>query len=46
MEKFCTDCDGDFRCFVREILKGHLDIEAPDWLSVLLDTQGNPNKPA
>ena len=40
MEKFCTDCDGDFGCFIRDILKGHLDIEAPDWLSVLLEAQG------
>jgi hypothetical protein len=37
MEKFCTDCDGDFRCFVRDILKRHLQMEAPDWLPALLE---------
>ncbi len=41
MEKFCTDCDGDFRCFVRDILKRHLQMEAPDWLSKLLDETKN-----
>jgi hypothetical protein len=44
MEKFCTDCDGDFRCFIRDILRRHLNIEAPDWLAELLDAQGNPKK--
>jgi Patatin-like phospholipase len=44
MEKLCTDCDGDFRCFIRDILKRHLNIEAPDWLAELLDAQGNPKK--
>ena len=37
MEKFGIDCDGDFRCFVREILKRHLQMEAPDWLAALLE---------
>jgi hypothetical protein len=37
MEKFCTDCDGDFRCFVADILKRHLQMETPDWLSGLLE---------
>jgi Patatin-like phospholipase len=41
MEKFCTDCDGDFCCFVRDILKRHLQVEAPDWLSELLDETKN-----
>ncbi|HTF92862.1 MAG TPA: hypothetical protein VK632_07440, partial [Verrucomicrobiae bacterium] len=41
MEKFCTDCDGDFRRFVRDILKRHLQMEAPDWLSELLDETKN-----
>jgi hypothetical protein len=41
MEKFCTGCDGDFRCFVRDILKRHLQMEAPDWLSELLDETKN-----
>jgi hypothetical protein len=44
MEKLCTDCGGDFRCFVRDILKRHLDIEAPDWLAELFDAQGNRKK--
>jgi len=29
MEKFCTDCDGDFHCFIADILKRHLQIEPP-----------------
>jgi hypothetical protein len=37
MEKFCTDCEGDFRSFVRGILKNHLQVEAPAWLSGLLE---------
>jgi hypothetical protein len=37
MEKFCTDSDGDLRCFVRDILKRHLQVEAPDWLAALLE---------
>ena len=41
MEKFCTDCDGDFRCFVRDILKCHLQMEAPVWLSGLLEETKN-----
>jgi hypothetical protein len=36
MEKFCTDCDGDFLCFVRDILKRHLQMEAPVWLAKLV----------
>ena len=37
MEKLCTDCDGDFRCFIDDILKRHLQIEAPVWLAELLE---------
>jgi hypothetical protein len=37
IEKFCTDCDGDLRGFVRDILKRHLQMEAPDWLATLLE---------
>jgi predicted metal-binding protein len=43
MEKLCADCAGDFRDFVREILKTHLEMEAPDWLAKLLDESGNNN---
>ncbi len=39
MEKLCTDCRGDFRCFVRDVLKRHLEMEAPDWLAELLGTK-------
>jgi hypothetical protein len=28
---------GDFRCFVRDILKTHPETEATDWLAKLLD---------
>jgi hypothetical protein len=36
MEKLCSDCDGDFRVFIRDILKQHLAIKTPDWLTPLL----------
>jgi predicted metal-binding protein len=36
MGKLCGDCGGDFDCFISDVLKHHLDIEAPDWLSELL----------
>src|SRR6266516_1534899 len=41
MEKLCTDCRGDFCCFIRDILKGHLEMEAPDWLAKLLEAPEN-----
>src|SRR6266576_1618641 len=37
MEKLCTDCGGDFDCFIRDVLERHLDIKAPDWLAALLE---------
>ena len=36
MEKLCTDCDGDFRSFTSDILKTHLEIQAPGWLAALI----------
>src|SRR6266480_1484697 len=42
MEKLCTDCGGDFRSFIRGILKRHLAMEAPGWLAESLD--GSENK--
>ena len=41
MEKLCTDCHGDFDCFIRDILKNHLQTEAPVWLAGLLDETKN-----
>lgn len=41
MEKLCTDCRGDFPCFIRTILKTHLEMEAPDWLAPLLGAAAN-----
>jgi hypothetical protein len=38
-QKLCTDCRGDFRCFIRDILKRHLKMKAPDWLAELLGTK-------
>jgi hypothetical protein len=38
MEKLCTDCRREFRCFIREILKTHLEMEAPDWPAKLLNS--------
>ena len=43
MEKLCTDCRGDFHCFIRDILKTHLEMEAPDWLAKLLEAPENEN---
>src|SRR5882724_5250387 len=40
MEKLCTDCDGDFRCFIADVLKRHLQVEPPVWLEELLETHG------
>src|SRR6267143_6722972 len=37
IEKLCTDCGGDFDCFIRDVLQRHLDIKAPDWLAGLLE---------
>ena len=41
MEKLCTDCRGDFRCFIRDILKRHLKMAAEDWLARLLGGEEN-----
>jgi hypothetical protein len=41
MEKLCTDCGGDFRCLIRDILKRHLEIEAPVWLAGSIDEAKN-----
>ena len=41
MEKFCTDCDGDFHCFIADILKCHLQIEPPAWFAELLEETKN-----
>ncbi|HEU5248079.1 MAG TPA: patatin-like phospholipase family protein [Candidatus Udaeobacter sp.] len=41
MEKLCTDCDGDFRCFIRDILQRHLQAETPVWLEGLLEETTN-----
>ena len=37
MEKLCSDCGGDFDCFIRNVLERHLDIKAPDWLAASLE---------
>ena len=34
------DCGGDFRCFIADVLKRHLQIESPVWLAELLEAQG------
>jgi hypothetical protein len=36
MEKLCTDCGGDFRHFVNEIFRRHLQTEVPKWLKKLI----------
>jgi hypothetical protein len=36
MERLCADYTGDFREFVRRILKDHLENSAPPWLEKLL----------
>ena len=42
MEKLCTDCSGDFRCFIGDIVKSHLKIEPPDWLARSLEPLVRP----
>jgi hypothetical protein len=46
MEELCPDCCGDFAGFIRDILKRHLHMEAPNWLAELLGVQGTENKVA
>jgi hypothetical protein len=41
MEKLCTNCGGDFRCFIREILEHHLQIKPQDWPAGLLESSAN-----
>ena len=41
MEKLCTSCGGDFRCFIREILEHHLEIKPQDWPAGLLESSAN-----
>jgi hypothetical protein len=41
MENLCIDCDGDFRCFIRDILKRHLQVEASGWLAEWLEETKN-----
>src|SRR5215470_7237191 len=36
MEKLCAECAGDFCCFIGNILKGHLEMKAPEWLGKLI----------
>lgn len=37
----CSYCDGDFRYFIADILKRHLKMQPPDWLSELRDETKN-----
>jgi hypothetical protein len=41
VEKLCTNCGGDFRCFIREILEHHLKIKPQDWPAELLESSAN-----
>ncbi len=41
MQKLCTKCGGDFRCFIREILEHHLKIKPQDWPAELLESSAN-----
>jgi hypothetical protein len=36
MEKLCVECTGDFRSFMAEVLRIHLEIQPPDWLAPLI----------
>jgi hypothetical protein len=38
MEKLCAECADDFRQFTGEILRTHLQIQPPDWLTTLIET--------
>jgi hypothetical protein len=35
MEKLCADRRGDFRRFIRDILKKHLEMQSSGWLARL-----------
>jgi hypothetical protein len=39
LEKLCTGCRRDFRCFIGGILKNHLATETPNWLAQTLKTE-------
>jgi hypothetical protein len=41
LEKLSTDCAGDFRRFVREIVEAHLKTKTSDWLAKVLDAAEN-----
>jgi hypothetical protein len=41
MEKLCTDCGGDFGCFIRDILKRHLQMQPAGWLGEVLEASAN-----
>jgi hypothetical protein len=36
MEKLSSDCGGDFRRFIGNILERHLEMKAPEWLGKLI----------
>jgi hypothetical protein len=41
MQTLCTNCGGDFQCFIREILERHLQMKSPEWLAGLLESSAN-----
>jgi hypothetical protein len=41
MEKLCAECGGDFRRFIDEILRTHLQTQPSDWLATLIRMSSN-----
>jgi hypothetical protein len=41
MEKLCAECGGDFRRFIGEILRTHLQTQPSDWLATLIRMSSN-----
>jgi hypothetical protein len=37
MDQLCTECRGDFRCFIRHILERHLKMEQSEWPAELIE---------
>jgi hypothetical protein len=37
MDQLCTECGGDFRCFIQHILEGHLKMKPSEWPAELIE---------
>jgi hypothetical protein len=37
MGQLCTECHGDFRCFIRHIRERHLEMKRSEWPAELIE---------